>query len=59
MALAMAMFGGREKIDQKHRVRGDINVLFLGDPGLAKSQFLKYTEKVGGYILPLCPLFIN
>merc|ERR1711894_702890 len=30
----------------KHRVRGDLNVLMCGDPGTAKSQFLKYTEKI-------------
>ncbi|EDQ91507.1 uncharacterized protein MONBRDRAFT_36175 [Monosiga brevicollis MX1] len=45
-ALALAMFGGEAKNPGgKHRVRGDINVLVLGDPGTAKSQFLKYIEK--------------
>ncbi|KAI8832722.1 MCM2/3/5 family-domain-containing protein [Chytridium lagenaria] len=45
-ALALAMFGGVPKNPQgKHRLRGDINVLLLGDPGVAKSQFLKYVEK--------------
>lgn len=41
-AIALAMFGGQEKnVEGKHRLRGDINVLLLGDPGTAKSQFLK------------------
>jgi len=32
------MFGGEAKdISGKHKVRGDINVLLLGDPGVAKS----------------------
>lgn len=45
-AVSMALFGGQEKIVQgKSRIRGDINVLLLGDPGVAKSQFLKYAEK--------------
>eukprot|EP00045_Choanoeca_perplexa_P010873 m.112895 g.112895 ORF g.112895 m.112895 type:complete len:889 (+) comp15424_c0_seq1:120-2786(+) len=45
-AIALAMFGGQAKNPGgKHRVRGDINVLILGDPGTAKSQFLKYVEK--------------
>ena len=40
------MFGGVSKNpQQKHQIRGDINVLVLGDPGTAKSQFLKYVEK--------------
>ena len=37
-ALLMAMFGGEAKdVERKHRIRGDINVLLLGDPGTAKS----------------------
>jgi len=45
MAIAMSMFGGQRKEAQgKHRIRGDINTLIVGDPGLAKSQFLKYVE---------------
>ncbi|KAH9503756.1 hypothetical protein Btru_066554 [Bulinus truncatus] len=45
-ALALAVFGGEAKNPgQKHKVRGDINVLICGDPGTAKSQFLKYLEK--------------
>ncbi|PWN49465.1 putative DNA replication licensing factor [Violaceomyces palustris] len=45
-AIALSLFGGVTKdINGKHRIRGDINVLLLGDPGTAKSQFLKYVEK--------------
>lgn len=44
-ALTLAMFGG-EPIEGTHRVRGDINILLLGDPGVAKSQFLKSVQKV-------------
>ncbi|KAL6769494.1 MCM2 [Auxenochlorella protothecoides x Auxenochlorella symbiontica] len=44
--VALALFGGQEKHPSAtHRLRGDINMLLLGDPGTAKSQFLKYVEK--------------
>ncbi|KAH6690314.1 DNA replication licensing factor mcm2 [Plectosphaerella plurivora] len=45
-AVALSLFGGVTKVGKgQHRVRGDINVLLLGDPGTAKSQVLKYAEK--------------
>jgi len=46
-ALALSLFGGQAKDkSDKHKVRGDINALLCGDPGTAKSQFLKYVEKI-------------
>lgn len=45
-AVALSLFGGVAKNTRgNHHVRGDINVLLLGDPGTAKSQVLKYVEK--------------
>lgn len=46
-AIALSLFGGQAKSVQggKMLLRGDINILMLGDPGTAKSQFLKYVEK--------------
>jgi DNA replication licensing factor MCM2 len=45
-AVALALFGGVNKEAQgKLNIRGDINVLLLGDPGTAKSQVLKYVEQ--------------
>ncbi|OQO11661.1 DNA replication licensing factor mcm2 [Cryoendolithus antarcticus] len=44
-AVALSLFGGVSKEAQgKHSIRGDINLLLLGDPGTAKSQVLKYIE---------------
>jgi len=44
-AVALSLFGGVAKVAQgKHAMRGDINILLLGDPGTAKSQVLKYIE---------------
>lgn len=42
-ALVLCMFGG-EAIHHADgtRVRGDIHALLVGDPGVAKSQFLRY-----------------
>lgn len=46
-AIACLLFGGSKKIlPDGMKLRGDINVLLLGDPGTAKSQLLKFVEKV-------------
>uniref|UniRef100_A0A158R5D7 DNA replication licensing factor MCM2 n=1 Tax=Syphacia muris TaxID=451379 RepID=A0A158R5D7_9BILA len=46
-AIALALFGGEQKNPgEKHHLRGDINVLLCGDPGTAKSQFLRYASHV-------------
>ena len=44
--ILLSLFGGQAKnVGGKHRLRGDINVLLLGDPGTAKSQFLSYLSQ--------------
>ncbi|CAH6723013.1 minichromosome maintenance protein 5 [[Candida] jaroonii] len=46
-AITCLLMGGSKKIlPDNMRLRGDINVLLLGDPGTAKSQLLKFVEKV-------------
>ncbi len=46
-AVACLLFGGaRKELPDGTKLRGDINVLLLGDPGTAKSQFLKFTHRV-------------
>jgi len=46
-AIACLLFGGsRKKLPDGLIRRGDINVLLLGDPGTAKSQLLKFVERV-------------
>ncbi|CAI5535647.1 unnamed protein product [Closterium sp. Naga37s-1] len=45
-AIACLLFGGARKLlPDGARLRGDINVLLIGDPSTAKSQFLKFVEK--------------
>ncbi|CCC80950.1 minichromosome maintenance protein MCM [Thermoproteus tenax] len=46
-AIACLLFGGNEIVyPDGVRVRGDIHVLLVGDPGTAKSQLLKFVAKV-------------
>ncbi len=42
-AIALQLFGGCHKeMDDKTSIRGDIHILMIGDPGVAKSQILRY-----------------
>ena len=46
-AIACLLFGGsRKRLPDGLTRRGDINLLLLGDPGTAKSQLLKFVERV-------------
>ncbi|EQC41872.1 minichromosome maintenance protein 7 (cell division control protein 47) [Saprolegnia diclina VS20] len=46
-ALLLLMIGGvTKRMDEGMKVRGDINVLLMGDPGVAKSQLLKHIATV-------------
>lgn len=47
-AVAAQLFGGAQDkaLPDGMRLRGDLNVLLLGDPSTAKSQLLKYAERV-------------
>eukprot|EP01012_Entosiphon_sulcatum_P049825 TRINITY_DN6853_c0_g1_i1.p1 TRINITY_DN6853_c0_g1~~TRINITY_DN6853_c0_g1_i1.p1 ORF type:complete len:530 (+),score=55.00 TRINITY_DN6853_c0_g1_i1:48-1637(+) len=44
--LLCQLFGGTNKNWSKSRVRGEINILLCGDPGVAKSQLLTYVNKI-------------
>ena len=44
-AIACLLFGGtRRTLPDGMNLRGDVNMLMLGDPSTAKSQFLKFVE---------------
>ncbi|MBA3043946.1 minichromosome maintenance protein MCM, partial [archaeon] len=46
-ALALQLFGGVQKtMPDSTKVRGDIHVLLVGDPGTAKSQLLRYITQI-------------
>jgi replicative DNA helicase Mcm len=46
-AIALQLFGGMSKdMPDGSRLRGDIHVLLIGDPGIAKSQLLRYVVKL-------------
>lgn len=46
-AIALLLFGGVPKVlTDGTRIRGEIHVLMIGDPGTAKSQLLQYASRI-------------
>ncbi len=46
-ALALQLFGGVVKVlPDRTRIRGDIHIMLVGDPGTAKSQLLRYMRNI-------------
>ena len=46
-AIILQLMGGNPKeLPDGVRIRGDVNVFLIGDPGTAKSQLLKYVQKI-------------
>lgn len=43
-ALLLFLFGGVDKIGPDIKIRGQPNILLVGDPGMGKSVLLKYTK---------------
>ena len=53
-AITLQLFGGIAKeIPDGTHLRGDIHVLLIGDPGIAKSQLPRYVVKCS----PACDLY--
>ncbi|BDA40702.1 probable DNA helicase MCM9 [Coccomyxa sp. Obi] len=47
LALLLMLIGGVERVDESGmRIRGQVHMLLVGDPGTGKSQLMKYAAKL-------------
>ena len=45
-ALLLLLVGGVDKSPNGMKIRGNINICLMGDPGIAKSQLLSYIDRL-------------
>lgn len=45
-ALLLLLVGGVDRSPNGMKIRGNINICLMGDPGIAKSQLLSYIDRL-------------
>ena len=45
-ALLLLLVGGVDRSPHGMKIRGNINICLMGDPGVAKSQLLSYIDRL-------------
>lgn len=60
-ALLLLLVGGVDKRQDGMKIRGNINICLMGDPGVAKSQLLNYIHRLAprSKFLPFRVAFIE